>query len=80
MAKVISEKAVEAASEVKIVEIKFMKTMQNASGEEVEVLDYTETKSVDEAIEQAELRKGRLDAEVVEVEAELVELKAIRDA
>ena len=80
MAKVISEKAVEAASEVKMVEIKHTQTMKDASGNDVEVLDYLESKPVDEAIAEAEARKASLEAKVVEVDAELVDLKAIRDA
>ena len=80
MAKVISEKAVEAASEVKMVEIKHMQTMKDASGNDVEVLDYVESKPVDEAIAEAEARKAKLEALVVEVDAELVEYNAIKDA
>tara|TARA_B100001939_G_scaffold124306_1_gene107804 strand:- start:367 stop:609 length:243 start_codon:yes stop_codon:yes gene_type:complete len=79
MAKVISEKAVES-SEVKMIEIKYMKTMKDASGNDVEVLDYMESREVGEAIEDAEERKANLEAKVVEVDAELVDLKAIRDA
>ena len=79
MAKVISEKAVES-SEVKMIEIKYMKTMKDASGNDVEVLDYMESREVGEAIEDAEARKASLEAKVVEVDAELVDLKAIRDA
>ena len=79
MAKVISEKAVES-SEVKMVEIKYMRTMKDASGNDVEVLDYMESREVGEAIEDAEARKASLEAQVVEVDAELVDLKAIRDA
>ena len=79
MAKVISEKAVES-SEVKMVEIKYMRTMQDASGNDVEVLDYTDSRTVDEAISQAEARKASLEAKVVEIDAELVDLKAIKDA
>ena len=79
MAKVISEKAVES-SEVKMVEMKTMRTMKDGSGNDVEVVDYAESKSVDEAIAEAEARKARLEAQVVEVDAELVDLKAIRDA
>ena len=79
MAKVISEKAVES-SEVKMVEIKYMRTMKDASGNDVEVLDYTDSRTVDEAITDAEARKASLEAQVVEVDAELVDLKAIRDA
>ena len=79
MAKVISEKAVES-SEVKMVEIKHTRTMQDASGNDVEVVDYKDSKPVDEAISEAEARKASLEAQVVEVDAELVDLKAIRDA
>ena len=80
MSKVISEKAVEAASAVKMVEIKHMQTMKDASGDDVEVLDYVESKPVDEAIAEAEERKVKLEALVAEVDAELVEYNAIKDA
>ena len=80
MAKVISEKAVEAASEVKMVEMKTMRTMKDGSGNDVEVVDFVESKPVDEAIAEAEARKASLEAKVVELDAELVDLKAIRDA
>tara|TARA_Y100001933_G_C18770713_1_gene468070 strand:+ start:242 stop:490 length:249 start_codon:yes stop_codon:yes gene_type:complete len=82
MAKVISEKAVEVSSveQPKMVEIKMMRTMKDASGKDVEVVDYVDVKSVDEAISQAEERKASLEAQVVEVDAELVDLKAIKDA
>lgn len=79
MAKVISEKAVES-SEVKMVEMKTMRTMKDGSGNDVEVVDFVESKPVDEAIAEAEARKESLEAKVVEVDAELVDLKAIRDA
>ena len=79
MAKVISEKAVES-SEVKMVEMKTMRTMKDGSGNDVEVVDFVESKSVDEAIAEAEARKASLEAKVVEVDLELVDLKAIRDA
>ena len=57
-----------------------MRTMKDASGNDVEVLDYTDSRTVDEAITDAEARKASLEAQVVEVDAELVDLKAIRDA
>ena len=79
MAKVISEKAVES-SEVKMVEIKHTRMMKDASGDDVEVLDYAESKPVDEAIAEAEARKAKLEALVAEVDAELVEYNAIKDA
>ena len=81
MTKVISEKVQEQAQDsVKMVEIKNTRTMQDASGNDVEVVDWIETKSVDEAISQAEARKASLDAQVVEVAHEITDLEAIRDA
>jgi len=79
MAKVIAEKAVEASSP-KSVEIKHTKVMQNASGNNVTVVDWTETKSVDLAISEAESQKASLEAQLVDLEAELTEYKAIKDA
>ena len=79
MAKIIAEKAQEQAeSSVKMVEIKHTRTMKDAAGKDVEVVDYIDVKSVDEAISQAESRKASLEAQVVEVDAELVDLKAIK--
>ena len=83
MAKVITEKAVEAVEAVdapKMVEIKHTRTMQDALGNDVEVLDFVDTKSVEDAISEAEARKAILEAQVVEVDAELADYIAIRDA
>jgi len=80
MAKVISEKAGDTPAVVKQVEIKHMKTMKDADGNDVSVLDYSENMEVDTAIEQAEARKASLEAQVVEVDAELAEYNAIKDA
>jgi len=81
MAKVIAEKVQEQSqSSTKMVEIKHTRTMQDAAGKDVEVVDYTETNLLDEAISQAEARKASLEAEVVEVDAELADYIAIRDA
>ena len=80
MAKVISEKESNVTQPEKQVEIKHIRTMQDAAGKDVEVLDFVESKPVDEAIAQAEARKASLEAQVVEVDAELVDLKAIKDA
>jgi hypothetical protein len=82
MAKVIAEKTQETvqADSTKIVEIKHTRTMQDASGNDVEVVDWTEEKSVDDAISQCEAHKANLEAQLTECESELAEYIAIRDA
>jgi hypothetical protein len=82
MAKVIAEKTQEVivADAPKMVEIKHTRTMQDASGNDVEVVDWTETKSVDEAISQCEAHKANLESQLTECEAELADYIAIRDA
>jgi hypothetical protein len=82
MAKVIAEKTQETvqAGSTKVVEIKHTRTMQDASGNSVEVVDWTEEKSVDEAISQCEAHKANLQAQLSECEAELADYIAIRDA
>jgi len=78
MAKVIAEKAVEAASSPKSVEIKHTKVMQNASGNNVTVVDWTETKSVDLAISEAEAQLVKAEAKVTELKADIEEYKKIK--
>jgi len=82
MAKVIAEKTQEAiiADAPKQVEIKHTRVMQDASGNDVEVVDYVETKQVDQAISQCEAHKANLEAQLTECEAELADYIAIRDA
>jgi len=84
MAKVIAEKTKEqevvAVDTVKMVEIKHTRTMQDASGNDVEVVDWTEEKSVDNAISDCETHKANLEAQLAECEAELADYIAIRDA
>ena len=81
MAKVITEKAQEQAeSSVKMVEIKHTRTMQDAAGKDVEVVDYTDVKSVDEAISQCEAHKANLETQLAECESEMADYIAIRDA
>ena len=82
MAKVIAEKIIEAPvyESGKQVEIKHTRIMQDASGKDVEVIDYVDTKSVEDAISQAESRKADLQAQLTECESELAEYIAIRDA
>jgi hypothetical protein len=78
MAKVIAEKANEIESSPKQVEIKHTKVMQNASGNNVTVIDFIETKGVDEAISEAEAQLVTAEARVAELEADIVEYKAIK--
>ena len=83
MAKVISEHTIEApvvGDEPKMVEIKHTRTMKDASGNDVEVVDYTDVKSVEDAISQCEAHKANLQSQLTECEAELVDYIAIRDA
>ena len=80
MAKVIAEKAQEQASEVKQVEIKHIRSAVAAAGKTVDIVDYKEVKTVDEAISEAESRKTDLQARLTEVDAELADYIAIRDA
>ena len=80
MSRVISEKVVEASSveQPKMVEIKHTRVMKDADGNDVTVLDYVETRSVDEAIAEAESRKASLESSLAEVDSELSDLNAIK--
>jgi len=80
MAKVISAMSEETSASTKMVSIKHTRVMQNANGNDVTVMDYEEQLSIDDAIAAAEATKARLEAELVDVEAELVEYNAIKDA
>ena len=81
MAKVISAvEAGEAVESPKMVSIKHTRTMKNPNGNDVTVLDYEEQLLVDEAISRAEANKASLEAQLTEVDAELAEYIAIRDA
>ena len=82
MAKVIAEKVQEQVQvdSPKMVEIKHIRTMQDASGNDVEVVDWTDVKSVDQAITDCEVHKANLQAQLTECEAELADFIAIRDA
>ena len=80
MAKVINVVETEASESPKMVLIKHTRVMKNANGNDVTVLDFEETKDVDSAIADAEAQKATLEANLVDVEAELVEYIAIRDA
>jgi len=81
MAKVIAEKSAEVAATMgKQVEIKHTKVMQNAAGNNVTVVDYVDVQPVDDAISNAESQLATAEALVVELEADIVAYKAIRDA
>ena len=76
MAKKIAEKASDAA--VKMVEIKHLRTMKDEAGKDVSVVDWTETKGVDEAISQAEADLVNAEARVTELKADIAEYKKIK--
>jgi hypothetical protein len=79
MANVIAEKAQEQAeSSVKMVEIKHLRSMKDEVGKDVSVVDWTETKPVDDAISQAEKALVNAEARVTELKADIVEYKKIK--
>ena len=78
MAKKIAEKAVESASSPKQVEIKHLRSMKDEAGKYVSVVDWTETKPVDEAISKAEADLVIAEAKVTELKADIVEYKKIK--
>ena len=78
MAKKIAEKAVESASSPKQVEIKHLRSMKDEAGKDVSVVDWTETKPVDQAISQAEAQLVDAEARVTELKADIVEYKKIK--
>ena len=80
MAKVIAEKTQESVDSPKMVSIKHTRVMKNPNGNDVTLLDYEETRDVDSAIADAEVQKANLETSLAELEAELVEYKAIKDA
>ena len=80
MAKVIAEKIIEAPvyEKGKQVEIKHTRIMQDASGKDVEVIDFVDVKSVEDAISQAEAQLASAEARVTELKADIVEYKKIK--
>ena len=80
MAKVISAMTEETSASTKMVSIKHTRVMQNANGNDVTVMDYEDNIPVDDAISGAEETKARLEAQLVDVEAELAQYIEIRDA
>jgi len=82
MAKVIAEKVQEQVQvdAPKLVEIKHTRTAKDVNGGDIEIIDWTETKQVDQAISDCEAHKARLEADLALCEAELADMIAIRDA
>ena len=78
MAKKIAEESVESGMSVKRVEIKHLRSMKDAAGKDVSVVDYVESKDVDEAISQAEAELARAEASVTELKADIIEYKKIK--
>ena len=78
MAKKIAEKVVESADAPKQVTIKHLRTFKNAAGADVEVVDWEDTKPVDEAISQAEAALVTAEARVTELKADIVEYKKVK--
>ena len=78
MAKKIAEESVESGMSVKRVEIKHLRSMKDAAGKDVSVVDYVESKDVDEAISQAEAELVNAEARVTELKADIVEYKKIK--
>jgi len=76
MAKKIAEKASE--SSVKRVEIKHLRTMKDEAGKDVSVVDWTETKDVDDAISKAEAELAVVEAQATELKADIAEYKKIK--
>jgi len=81
MAKVIAEKIVEAppvGDAPKQVEIKHTRVMKDAAGKDVTVVDWTDSKPVDDMITQAEKELVTAEARVVSLKADIVEYKKIK--
>ena len=79
MAKKIAEaQALDVPAAVKQVEIKHLRSMKDEAGKDVSVVDWTESKSVDDAISQAEASLASAEAKVTELKADIVEYKKIK--
>ena len=78
MAKNIAEKAVDSESSPKQVSIKHLRTVKNAAGADVEIVDWEDTKPVDAAITQAEAELVSAEARVTELKADIVEYKKVK--
>ena len=80
MAKLITKKESTVTQPETYVEIKHLKTMKDEAGKDVSVVDWVDSKPVDAAIKEAEAEKVDREAKIAEVDANLVEYNAIKDA
>ena len=78
MAKKIAEKASNATQPEKQVEITHLRSMKDEAGKDVSVVDNTEVKLVDVAIEDAEAQLVTAEARVTELKADIAEYKKIK--
>jgi allantoicase len=80
MSRLITEMDAQASDSGKMVEIKHTRTMQDAAGNDVEIVDFTESRTLDDAIQDAENRKANYEEQLTLVNAELADLQEIKDA
>ena len=79
MAKKIAEaQALDVPAAVKQVEIKHLRSMKDEAGKDVSVVDWVETKDVDDAISDAEAQLVNAEAMVTELKADIAEYKKIK--
>lgn len=78
MPKIIT--ALENDGEVKMVEIKYTRTVEDVDGNDVSVLDYTSNYVLTDALANAEANKASIEAKLAEVNQEIADLTAIKDA
>jgi hypothetical protein len=80
MAKVINELVQDDTQASKVLNIQHTSIKTDVSGNEVEVVEWTEQINADEAIANCENHKAQLEAQLAACEAELADMIAIRDA
>jgi len=78
MPKIIT--ALDSDGNIKMVEIKHIRVMQDAEGNDVSVLDYKSNELLTEALANAESNKTNLESQLAAVNQEITELETIRDA
>jgi len=80
MAKVINELVQDTTDAPKMLNIQHTSMKTDVSGNEIEVVEWTEQINVDEAIANCETHKANLEAQLAACETELADMIAIRDA